>query len=94
MVKGTSLEYRPHEELSICGANERYAPPIVQYRDFLPQDKNVAMLLFRVDETTSRSQFLAHYAFTPASLASSDTALQIRGGTRVKDDQFSDGESP
>ena len=79
--------------MSICGANERYSPPIVQYRDFLPEEKNVAMLLFKVDETTSRSQFLAHYSFTPASgPQASDTGVQTKGGVKVKDEEFSDGE--
>ena len=79
--------------MSICGANERYSPPIVQYRDFLPEEVNVATLLFKVDETTSRSQFLAHYSFTPATgPQASDTGVQTKGGVQVKDEEFSDGE--
>jgi hypothetical protein len=45
-----------------------------------------ATLIFRVDESTSRSRFLAHYSFTKSeasSPSSSETALQIRGGKRV-----------
>ena len=92
LVKGTEMDHS-RDEVSICGANERYSPPLVQYRDFLPDEKNVAMLLFKVDETTSRSQFLAHYSFTPALGPPADTAVQIRGGVRAKDDEFSDGEN-
>lgn len=62
------IEPRP-KELSICGDNERYFPPIVQFKDFQGENKaqkvHVAHLVFRVDETTSRSQFLAHFSFTP-----------------------------
>ena len=38
------------------------------------------MLLFRVEETTSQSQFLAHYSFTPIGKIPEGTALHIRGG--------------
>ena len=92
LVKGTEMD-QSRDEVSICGANERYSPPLVQFRDFLPDEKNVAMLLFKVEETTSRTQFLAHYSFTPALGPPADTAVQIRGGVRAKDDEFSDGEN-
>ena len=39
-----------------------------------------ALLLVRVEEQTSRSQFLAHFSFTPESRPR--TGLQIRGGVR------------
>ena len=72
------LSYSP-DQLAICGANERYSPPIVLFEDALS-----ATLLFRVDETTSRSQFLAHYAFP--SVNHPDTGIAIKGGTRIGGD--------
>ena len=42
--------------------------------------KKVAMLLFRIEETTSQSQFLAHYSFTPIGKVPEGTALHMRGG--------------
>ena len=86
-------------EPSICGQNERYFPPLVLFQDF-PQDlardpdddddePRVASLLFRVDETTtSRSQFLAHFSFTPTD--AKDTGVQLRGGTPME--TVEDGE--
>ena len=72
------LSYSP-DQLAICGANERYSPPIVLFEDALS-----ATLLFRVDETTSRSQFLAHYAFP--SVNHPDTGIAIKGGKRLGGD--------
>ena len=110
-VNGEELDYRPNE-MSLCGANKRYSPPVVLFRDFVQPEhiieteesednifskttdtdinlgsalsafnkKNVALLLFRVEETTSQSQFLAHYSFTPIGENPEGTALHIRGG--------------
>ena len=107
-MNGENLEYRPNE-MSLCGANKRYSPPVVQFRDFVQpehiqsdenesdsisgatntelsqrgstfDEKNIALLLFRVDETTSQSQFLAHYSFTPIGEKPVGTGLHIRGG--------------
>jgi hypothetical protein len=47
-------------EVSICGPNERFSPPIVLFGD---SGMN-SVLLFKIDESTSASQFLAHYSFT------------------------------
>ena len=91
LVKGNQMEFQK-DELAICGANQRYSPPIVQYRDFLPSENNVAVLLFKVEETTSRSQFLAHYSFTPNDQP--DTGTFIRGGKRAQNEEFSDGKCP
>ena len=95
--------------MALCGANKRYSPPVVLFRDFVQSEhiieneesednsfskstdtdlqrglafnkKNVALLLFRVEETTSQSQFLAHYSFTPIGENPEGTALHIRGG--------------
>ena len=48
------------------------------------QDAVSASLLFRVDETTSRSQFLAHYAFP--SVNHPDTGIGIKGGKKLGGD--------
>ena len=86
--------------MSLCGANKRYSPPVVMFRDFVQSEhilkadrdnieiqqsefynkRKVAMLLFRVEETTSQSQFLAHYSFTPIGKTPEGTAFHIRGG--------------
>ena len=97
-VNGEGLEYRPNE-MALCGANKRYSPPVVAFRDFVQPEhivgteiddaqsrssnnkKKVAMLLFKVEETTSQSQFLAHYSFTPIGKTPEGTAFHIRGGT-------------
>jgi hypothetical protein len=49
-----------NSEVSICGANDRFSPPIVLFGD---SGRN-SVLLFKVDETSPASQFLAHYSFT------------------------------
>ena len=117
--------------MSLCGANKRYSPPVVLFRDFVQpehiietidsvdssiskttdtdlrsesnsNEKNVALLLFRVEETTSQSQFLAHYSFTPIGENPVETALHIRGGkvrpknfnltdSSEEDDTYSEG---
>ena len=87
---GESLTFRDNE-LATCGANERYFPPLVQFVDFdwTSNDPKVAMLLFKVEETTSRSQFLAQYSFTKES--SEETGLFIKGAQRDQDDDYSKG---
>ena len=79
-------DYQDPDELAICGPNERYSPPIVIFKD--PKDGKEeseaaasATLLFRVDETTSRSQFLAHFAFP--SMDHPDTGVALKGATRL-----------
>ena len=80
------------DELAICGPNERYSPPIVMFKDPKEEEDKAeganmasaaasATLLFRVDETTSRSQFLAHFAF-PA-MDHPDTGVALKGATRL-----------
>eukprot|EP00095_Tigriopus_kingsejongensis_P003735 maker-scaffold357_size197762-snap-gene-0.47 protein:Tk03735 transcript:maker-scaffold357_size197762-snap-gene-0.47-mRNA-1 annotation:"PREDICTED: uncharacterized protein LOC658825" len=78
---GSDLEFHS-SELSICGQNERYFPPLVLFQDVedVSGRPTEATLLFRVDEPTSRSQFLAHYSFTPVN-SPEETAVQLRGGT-------------
>ena len=116
-VNGEDLHYRPNE-MSLCGANKRYSPPVVQFRDFVQpehiesdenesdsfsgptntelsrrgssfNEKNIALLLFRVDETTSQSQFLAHYSFTPIGEKPVGTGLHIRGGKIITENSTS-----
>jgi hypothetical protein len=77
------MSYDP-DKLAVCGANERYSPPIVLFED--PASLQIAAsatLLFRVDETTSHSQFLAHYAFVPVDHP--DTGIVMKGGAKVDD---------
>jgi hypothetical protein len=71
-----NLGYDP-SEVSICGANERYSPPIVLFGD---SGVN-SVLLFKIEESTSLSQFLAHYSFT--TVDKEDTGFQIKGGIKV-----------
>ena len=78
----TDVVYNP-DELAICGPNERYAPPIVMFKDSESANSaSAAMLLFRVDETTSRSQFLAHFAFP--SVDNEETGLALKGATKLE----------
>ena len=75
--------YDDPDELAICGPNERYAPPIVMFKDSESANSaSAAMLLFRVDETTSRSQFLAHFAFP--SVDNEETGLALKGATKLE----------
>ena len=98
-MNGDKLNHRPNE-MSLCGANKRYSPPVVMFRDFVQPEhilqsdednteiqqsefynkRKVAMLLFKVEETTTQSQFLAHYSFTPIGKTPEGTAFHIRGG--------------
>ena len=43
-----------------------------------------ATLLFRVEETTSRSQFLAHFAFP--SINEEETGVALKGSVDTKED--------
>ena len=86
----TDVVYNP-DELAICGPNERYSPPIVMFEDppsvatsLSAASAATATLLFRVDETTSRSQFLAHFAFP--SVTDPDTGVALLGGTPIEDE--------
>jgi len=99
-VPGNSLSEHA-SEVSLCGQNERYAPPVVLFQDFAAADtasaaadgdqtyspvaSRSATLLFRVDETTSRSQFLAHYSFTKVD--DPDSGLQMRGAVHVEPEE-------
>ena len=58
-------------QVTLCGENERYSPPVVMFLDTDP------VLLVKVEEETSRSQFLAHYSFTE------EPAQHTVGGTRL-----------
>ena len=81
-LEDVGLSYDP-DELAICGPNERYAPPIVMFKDSESANSaSAAMLLFRVDETTSRSQFLAHFAFP--SVDNEETGLALKGATKLE----------
>lgn len=73
------------DELAICGPNERYSPPIVVFKDPIsPGSAASATLLFRIDETTSRSQFLAHFAFP--SVEHPETGVAIKGASKIEDE--------
>lgn len=77
-------DYDP-DELAICGPNERYSPPIVVFKDPISQGSAAsATLLFRIDETTSRSQFLAHFAFP--SVQHPETGVAIKGASKMEDE--------
>lgn len=84
-LEDVGLSYDP-DELAICGPNERYAPPIVMFKDSESANSApspfAAMLLFRVDETTSRSQFLAHFAFP--SVDNQETGVALKGATKLE----------
>ena len=74
------------EDLAICGPNERYSPPIVLFKDaFSSQEAASATLLFRVDETTSRSQFLAHFAFPKVDHP--ETGVALKGAASKLEDE-------
>ncbi len=77
-------------QVTVCGQNERYSPPLVLFQDFASGESGsrVATLLFKVDEaSTSRSTFYAHYSFTRAS--DPDLGLRMRGAVRR---EYEDGE--
>ena len=78
-ITSDDVSFQPNE-LVICGENERYVPPLVMFLD--PKEAGSAVLLVRVDTTTSRSQFLSHYSFTPDSRP--HTGRQNRGGQRIR----------
>ena len=44
--------------------------------------------MFKIDESTSLSQFLAHYSFT--TIDKEDTGFQIKGGIKVMPSQDND----
>ena len=74
------------DELAICGQNERYSPPIVLFKDPLADENSAASatLLFRIDETTSRSQFLAHFAFPSSDHL--ETGVGLKGASKLEDE--------
>jgi len=79
------MESYDPDELAICGPNERYAPPIVMFKDSASANSaSAALLLFRVEETTSRSQFLAHFAFP--SVDNEETGVALKGATKLEGD--------
>lgn len=75
-------------EFELCGANERYDPPVVLFSEppaaveRSGERAHATTLLFAVDERTVRSQFLAYFSFT-ATEATGTLAYQPRGGTRL-----------
>ncbi|XP_044740957.1 uncharacterized protein LOC123302190 [Chrysoperla carnea] len=84
---GGFLEWQPNDSdpninppppLQICGANERYSPPVVMYSD----TNNTANLFFQMNEKTLRSQFLAYFSFTPKK-SLQGVGFQAKGGTRI-----------
>ncbi|XP_050435516.1 uncharacterized protein LOC126842547 [Adelges cooleyi] len=62
----------------ICGQNERLTPPVVMFAD-----RESALLNFRIDETTSRSQFLAYFSFTTLT-DNHGLAFRPKGGRRIE----------
>ena len=72
------FNYQDRDHLEICSQNALYNPPLVLFEE---GRKGQATLTVRVDEVTSRTQFLVHYSFTPED-NKDGTGIQIKGGTR------------
>ncbi|KAF0769681.1 Cubilin [Aphis craccivora] len=62
----------------ICGKDERLAPPIIMFAD-----RESAVLNFRIEEATSRSQFLAYFSFTSLTNVHG-LAFRPKGGRRIE----------